>query len=353
MSDPVLTPEDPALPMTYPGFVFRVLRSEGHEAQALLSGTGLDPAQLVDPNFRCGFSPLRLLLLNAIEQTGDPHLGIRLAKRFEPTYIGLPAYAAMNAANFSDALTVLKRFFFLAFPAVEFDFDDGPFEQAGERAVCLRPKFPFDDIEYFARISALIACDGLFRGILRMDRVVVRAETVIEEPLGWLTVDSQIEFPVRFGADADRLIFAAEHLHRPLPAHDPVNHKRLTALCEVFAREAAIQARAVGQVLAYLERDKTLAASLSEVAQSLGYSERSLRRQLERAGTSYRKLIDQARAQRARMLLGSTDQPIQTIAFDLGFDTASNFARSFKRWTGATPKAFREGLKAPQHAGRN
>jgi AraC-like DNA-binding protein len=353
MSHPVLKPEDPALPITYPGFVFRVLLSEGHEGAALLSGTGLDPAHLVDPNFRCGFAPLRLLLLNAIEQTGDPHLGIRLAKRFEPTYIGLPAYAAMNAASFSDALTVLKRFFFLAFPAVEFDFDDGQSDQAGEIAVCLRPKFPFDGIEYFARISALIACDGLLNSILRTDRVVVRAETVTEEPLGWSTVADQIEFPVRFGADADRLIFSAEQLHRPLPAHDPVNHTRLTALCEAFAREAVIQARAVGQVLAYLEREKTLAASLSEVAQALGYSERSLRRQLERAGTSYRKLIDQARAQRARVLLGSTDQPIQTIAFDLGFDTASNFARSFKRWTGVTPKAFRDGYKAPPEAGRN
>jgi hypothetical protein len=52
MSHPVLKPEDPALPITYPGFVFRVLLSEGHEGAALLSGTGLDPAHLVDPNGR-------------------------------------------------------------------------------------------------------------------------------------------------------------------------------------------------------------------------------------------------------------------------------------------------------------
>jgi AraC-like DNA-binding protein len=354
MPDLLLTPDDPALTMTYPGFVFRALCRQGHAAEALLAGTGLSADQLVDPNHRCEFAPLRRLLMNAIRQSGDPHLGLRLARQFEPTYIGLPAYAAMNAASFRDALAVLNRFFAIAFPAVEFDHSEVLADPGRhEAAVCLRPRFAFDGIEYFARISALIACEGLFRGMLRMDRVVDRIETAVGEPEGWADVRHEIDYPVVFGAGADRLVFPTAYLDRPLPAHDPVNHTRLTGLCETFALALAIKPRAAAQVLAFLERQPALTASVAEVALALGYSERNLRRQLERSGTSYRKLFDEVRANRARSLLGTTDRAIQTIAFDLGFETPSNFARSFRRWTGVSPKAYRDGCKTPRGAGRN
>jgi AraC-like DNA-binding protein len=320
----------------------------------LLSGTGLTADRLADPHFRCGFEPLRRLLMNAIEQTGDPHLGIRLARQFQPTFIGLPAYAAMNAARFSDALDVLNRFFFLAFPAVEFRFPDENVEvRDGEVVVRLRPKFPFTGIEYFAAISALVACDGLLRAILRLDQVVSRAETTTPEPADWQSVADRIGFPVRFDAREDRLFFSARHLDLRLPAEDPINHAKLVSLCEGFAREAMAQATPVSQIKALLEKERYLDAPLAAVADALGYSERGLRRQLERSGTSFRKLMDEARAQRARDLLATTAMPIQAIAFELGFETASNFGRSFKRWTGTTPKDFRDSRRPPPQYGQS
>ena len=81
MSMVPFTHDDPALPATYPGFVFRVLRNEGHEAERLLAQTGLTAEHFADPNFRCGYAPLRRLLLNAIEETRDTHLGVRLAQQ--------------------------------------------------------------------------------------------------------------------------------------------------------------------------------------------------------------------------------------------------------------------------------
>jgi len=71
-----LTPTDPALLMHYPGFVFRVLCDEGHTPEALLAGTGLSENALSDPTFRSDLPPIRQLILNAIEQSGDPHLGL-------------------------------------------------------------------------------------------------------------------------------------------------------------------------------------------------------------------------------------------------------------------------------------
>jgi len=343
MTRKVFTPDDPALPMNYPGFVFRTLREDGYRVDTLLAQTGLEESRLSDPHFRCGFQPLRRLLLNAIEQTGEPHLGVKLALQFQPTYVGLPAYTAMNAAAFQDGLDVLERFFFLNFPAFEFRLVQGETGlETEEAAIRLRSKFPFEDIAYFGFSSAIVAINGLLKAMLQTDAVATRAEMTVSAPEGWTGMEAKIGFPIRFEATENQIIFPKALLDRPLPGADPINHARLLGLCEQFAEEMAFETTPVTQVIAILEGAPTLTMSLSDVAAELGYSERGLRRQLDRSGTSYRKLVDQVREQRARALLSGSTQPIKSIAGALGFESSSNFARSFKRWTGLTPKAFRD-----------
>lgn len=353
MSRKSFTPDDPALPMNYPGFVFRMLREDGYRADALLEGTGLEETRLSDPHFRCGFQPLRRLFLNAIEQTGDPNLGIELALKFQPTYIGIPAYTAMNAVRFKNGLDVLTRFFSLNFPAFDLRLIEGDSGlQAGEAAIRLRSKFPFEDIEYFGFGSALVAINGLLNAMLRTDQVATRAEMAVRTPDGWNALEAKIGFPIRFGAAENQIIFPKALLDRPLPGADPFNHARLLKLCEQFAEEMAFETTPVSRLIAVLEGATSLTVSLSDVAKELGYSERGLRRQLDRSGTSYRILLDQVRERRARALLSGTTQPIKAIAGTLGFESSSNFARSFKRWTGLSPKAFRDQVQVPEGPGR-
>ena len=346
----MFTRDDPALPMHYPGFVYRTLSAEGYHAADLLKGTDLTDEALKDPNHRFSFSSLRRLTRNALDLTGDTHLGINLGERFEATYVGLPAYAAMNAANFKDALNTLSRFFSMTFPTIEFSLRlDPPGEPAGgvndenEVEVQLRPKFPLDDIGYFISGFGLVACDGLFRTILRQTRVTVRGHMMVSEPVGWATVSARIGFPISFGASKISLFLPTECLAMPLPGADPINHARLLALCEQSIASGSADATPVSLVIAYLEDAQNISSSLSETAAALGFSERGLRRKLEQSGATFRSVVDQVRYSRARDLLTSTTKPLSVIAFELGYDSPSNFARSFKRWSGLTPKAFREG----------
>lgn len=354
MKTKTFTAEDPVLPMNYPGFVFRTLRNDGYDAAALLAKTGLTEDRLNDPDYRFGFLSLRRFVLNAIEVTGDPHLGANLARRFEATLIGMPAYTAMNAACFKDALDVARRFAFLTFPNFEFAvLDRAGVCEPGAVAIRLRPRLPLGDIAYFGSISALIVCDSFFKAVLRRSTGALRGELMVAEPEGWASIAAQIGFPMSFGRQDNMLVVPAEVLHERLPGADPVNHARLLSLCEKLAAHAGYETTLPNLVLSFLEADQNFGAPLSAAAAALGYSERGLRRQLERSGTSYRKLTEQVLESRARALLLNSCQPITTIAQDLGYDTPSNFARSFKRWTGTTPKAFRECRDANGDAGRN
>ncbi|MEL6245300.1 MAG: AraC family transcriptional regulator ligand-binding domain-containing protein [Pseudomonadota bacterium] len=351
----VFTMDTPALPMNYPGFVFRTLCEDGYNADALLKGTSLKAELFTDPYFRTDFLTLRRFILNAQEQTADPHLGARLALRFDVTYIGFPAYAAMNAPRLVDGLKVLSRFVHLTFPAIGLSFPDpGSGHTPEQTEVRLTPKLPLEDIAYFVNASALIVLNRLLLDMLQIPLVATRAETTISEPEGWADIAAKVSrVPIRFDAPENRIIFPAELLDRALPCSDPINHAKLVALCEKFAADAGHNATPVSQVLAFLEKGSNVGVPLAAAATGLGYSERGLRRQLERAGTTYRTLVDQVRERRAREMLSSSSSPIHAIAHELGYDAPSNFARSFKRWTGKTPKAFREALQKREHKGQN
>ena len=48
------------------------------------------------------------------------------------------------------------------------------------------------------------------------------------------------------------------------------------------------------------------------------------------------------RIERAQHLLASTDDKVESIARQVGFEDASVFSRAFKRWVGRSPKRYRE-----------
>ncbi|MFB2653130.1 AraC family transcriptional regulator ligand-binding domain-containing protein [Shewanella seohaensis] len=81
--------------------------------------------------------------------------------------------------------------------------------------------------------------------------------------------------------------------------------------------------------------------SLPEMAQSLEMSPATLKRRLTEMGLSYGQLADETRLIRALYFLAEPEQDAHTIANSLSFSDASNFRRSFKRWTGQLPAYFR------------
>lgn len=118
--------EDAAHPMNHPGFVFRELHRGGFEVEALLRGTTLAEERFRDSNARLEFSTLRRFILNAIVATDDPHLGLRLALRFEANYSASTILSAMNAPRCVDGLRNLIRFAHLTFPDIAFAFQSRP-----------------------------------------------------------------------------------------------------------------------------------------------------------------------------------------------------------------------------------
>ena len=82
--------------------------------------------------------------------------------------------------------------------------------------------------------------------------------------------------------------------------------------------------------------------SFEGMAASMHMSSSTLRRHLLAEGTSYQKIKDECRREVAIELLCGSDTRVADISDKVGFADTSSFVRSFRAWTGMTPKAYRD-----------
>ena len=78
------------------------------------------------------------------------------------------------------------------------------------------------------------------------------------------------------------------------------------------------------------------------VAEKLGMSNRTLRRRLREEGSGFRELLDEIRYGLAKEYLANTRLPMDEIANLLGYTEPGNFSHAFRRWSGASPSAWRQ-----------
>jgi len=100
-----------------------------------------------------------------------------------------------------------------------------------------------------------------------------------------------------------------------------------------------------------LTNDLSRKADLREIAAKLGMNYDSFRRHFQqRAGQPPIKFRDEHRREAACKRLRETNDSCWIIARYLGFYDETHFSHSFKKWTGITPRQFREGCR--QDAGK-
>lgn len=86
---------------------------------------------------------------------------------------------------------------------------------------------------------------------------------------------------------------------------------------------------------------------LTEVAECLGVSRRTLIRKLADQGTSYSELLNQTRCNLACWYQHNTQLPIDNISEKFGYSDGSNFSRTFRKWMNITPYSYRRKVSKP------
>jgi AraC-like DNA-binding protein len=97
------------------------------------------------------------------------------------------------------------------------------------------------------------------------------------------------------------------------------------------------------QVREFLYQSEWEDCQLVNAAAWLTITPRTLMRRLEGEGTSFQEIKDELRRDLAIRDLQEGRKNIEEISQDIGFSSAANFHKAFKRWTGTAPGAYRLG----------
>ncbi|WP_372749085.1 AraC family transcriptional regulator ligand-binding domain-containing protein [Litorivivens sp.] len=173
-----------------------------------------------------------------------------------------------------------------------------------------------------------------------LDRVTISAPN-ISEPYAE-SLRSVFQVNVDFDAPLTALYFTASQLdnhmvHTPESLDEFLDNAVYTMIVQ-DSRPASTGAA----IKSLLAKSPTGAPPTFEaMADFLHLSPSSLRRRLQKEGTSYQELKDRYRRDLAIRYLRDEKLKIHEIGEMLGFLEPSSFIRSFKGWTGMTPKQFR------------
>ncbi len=335
MSKQIVNRQEAILLPNYPRHIYLYLLEEGYEPDALLGGLDLTADDLQNERFRLSVEQHERFILRALEITNDPHLSLRLSKRLNPNTAGIVILAALNSGKISSALHLIMRYNKVFTRTLSI-------EQVGSEPVLQIDSLLDNElVSYFAVSVMMLSINNLVSYGANSGSLVRRAEMNMKKPPGFNAVHAEFGFPMTFGHKSSRLYLNEAPLDTPLPQADPATVRMLMEMSEKQLASANQEASVIGEVTALLAGLVSAPPKLDEAAKLLGYSPRNLRRRLQEAGTTYQKVLDSIRQRMAEQLLQETDESVQNIAYELGFESPSHFGRAFKRWTGRAPSEAR------------
>jgi AraC-like DNA-binding protein len=92
--------------------------------------------------------------------------------------------------------------------------------------------------------------------------------------------------------------------------------------------------------------------SIDAIARTLHVSPRTLQRRLKESGSSFQRVLDEARHQMARYYLSNSALELNEAAYLLGFEDPNSFGRAFRTWEGMPPSDWRATHRTPPDSQR-
>lgn len=181
---------------------------------------------------------------------------------------------------------------------------------------------------------------------IELDKVSLSAPTITEVYADSLRTLFQVD-PV-FDAEQTALEFSAEQLDfRVVHSPESLDEFLENAVYTLIVQDShpASTGAAIKSLLAKTHNGAP--PTFEAMADILHLSPSSLRRRLQKEGTSYQELKDRYRSDLAMRYLRDDQLKIHEIGEMLGFLEPSSFIRSFRGWTGMTPKQFRDQASTP------
>lgn len=335
--------EDPlGLPVAYVRQILDLAEARGANRLELLQELGVDAGALEQADARVSLIRAAALFRKSLELTGDPALGFEVGLGSRLTTHGFVGYGLMAFPTLRDALEFGRRFVALRTPFVMLDYRD----EDGQCLFEVREAVPLGRLR---QTMMELFLSGIWRMLPQLINDTVAEDPDIlmcfdfAEPLHYAAYRSQLPH-CAFGRPVNGLQFPSRYLDLRLGTANQTTVELVTRQCEQeFDLLGGDAVSVTARVRALLSESAPSFPSLVETAKRFNLSGRSLKRKLRAEGAGYQALLDQVREREARRHLAAGRLSIGDIATRLGYTDPANFARAFRKWTGQSPRDYRQG----------
>lgn len=319
------------------GAIVDAVSEHGYDWQDLAPVAPIGNPRLASSGMRVSHDIMRLVWDRACQVTGDPSMPLRAASRFQPHSLHLLGFCLQSAGTLDELVKIVQRRFHVISTAAALRID-----RSGSSYRITSVSEPTVNDEGFEMFMAFLL--KVFTA-LSPEPIAPRRIALRRRPANKLIADRFRDYfgcPIEFGASDNSMEFNQALMFRQLPsANSEIRSHTEKLLDDYLASIGSSRFVTVvrSQILDLLNSDSV---SEEAVAQRLNMSRSSLARRLREEGATYRNVYHSTQRRLAMQYLRDEELPISEIGFRLGFQDLSSFSRSFRRWSGESPREWRK-----------
>jgi len=317
------------------------LDAYGLDGTATLAEAGVDVTSTPGFDSRVPLNLLHAALIRHVPDHIDPLFGLKFAKFVNP--INYHSFGVMltSSTTLRAFCQRLQRYYAYVNTGDEVQFNDEA--ELVYRQVNL-PQFvdePFESLLHDSGWAAIML--KMIRSVSSPDFAPLGVRFAFSAPEGYTgEFSAYFRCPIDYDSPETALCFAQETLDLPLPGGNAELARHSERLVYNYLKTFTEVEPVNAARMALFELLPRGDFSLGSLAEALAMTEEDLSGQLKAHGTSYQQLLGDTRRELAEEYIMRADLSVNEIAYMLGFSDCSNFARSFRRWTGKSPSDFRE-----------
>jgi len=310
----------------------------GCDSQTLFAQAGMDITHHMAVNDRVAAISMQKLWRIAVQETGDESFGLAYAENLHLGALQGLGFSWIASNTLHDALMRLVRYYRIISSAGEVLLENNADQYK------LWYKIPASK-----GVAAPASLDAALATFIQLCRFAkgdsfspCRVELQRQKPTKTVKFDTFFNCPVDYDCNENCLYFDRKELESQLPMANPELAKVSDQVVIDYLKRYD-KGNIVSQIRAsIIEWLPSGTPTQEKIASDVHMSPRTLQRKLSELGTSYKVLLEDIRKDLALHYLGGSDHSIGEVTYLLGFSEPSNFARSFKRWTGVTPHEYQQ-----------
>ena len=318
-----------------------VLREQGIQPEASLSGTGLSSESLTEPETLTSIRQYVTACHNALRLSKDPETPFRVGSRIPLSAYGMYGFALVCSPTIREYFQVAVKYHRLATPLLAMSWRD-----TGDYASWLLAMNPAithpDSLMRFLMEQQLTQLATHLRGVLDHDGwPPVGASLTYSAPAHTHLYKRYLGCKARFSQAMCELTYPKSILsEKPRLAHG-LTSQIMRETCDRILGEVKTSNGVAGEVYQIIASTPGHSPSMKDVARQLAITVRTLHRKLHSEGESFTQILDDVRCNLAIEYLRSTKLSTEDISELVGFSDAANFRHAFYRWTGSSPARYR------------